>query len=66
MSEANADDLVTARAKLVEDRRAGAKMIAGPYKRGQTEHALRRIVELETVIHAIDRALEDERRRGSI
>jgi hypothetical protein len=41
-------------------------MIAGPYKRGQTEHVLRRIVELQTVIHAIDRALEDERRRGSI
>jgi hypothetical protein len=66
MSEANAEDLVNARAKLVEERRACAKTIAGPYKRGETENALQRIVELQTVIDAIDRAFEDEQRRGSI
>ena len=53
-------------AKLVEERRACAKKIAGPYKRGETEDAWQRIVELQTVIDAIDRALEDEQRRGSI
>ena len=41
-------------------------MIAGPYKRGETEDARQRIVQLQTVIDAIDRALEDEQRRGSI
>jgi len=66
MSEADAEDLVNARAKLVEERRACAKKIAGPYKRGETEDARQRIVELQTVIDAIDRALEDEQRRGSI
>jgi len=66
MSEADAEDLVNARAKLVEERRACAKKIAGPYKRGETEDARQRIVELQMVIDAIDRALEDEQRRGSI
>jgi hypothetical protein len=66
MSEANTEDLVNARAKLVEERRACAKTIAGPYKRGETEEARQRIVDLQTVIDAIDRALEDEQRRGSI
>jgi hypothetical protein len=57
--EASAEDLVNARAKLVEERRACAKKIAGPYKRGETEDARQRIVELQTIIEAIDRALED-------
>ena len=38
----------------------------GPYERGETEQARQRIVELQTVIDAIDRALDDEQRRGSI
>ncbi len=62
----NAEDLLNAREKLVEERRACAKVIAGPYRRGETEQARQRIVELQTVIDAIDRALEDEQRRGSV
>jgi hypothetical protein len=66
MSETYAEDLVTAREKLVAERRACAKTIAGPYKRGETEQARQRIVELQAIIDVIDRALEDEQRRGAI
>ena len=39
MSEEHTDDLKKARARLIEQRRAFVKVLAGPYERGKTEQA---------------------------
>ena len=49
-----------ARERLVEDRRAFAKIIAAPFEREKTVDARARFVELQATIEAIDRAIEDE------
>ena len=48
------------RERLVEDRRAFAKIIAAPFEREKTVDARARFVELQATIEAIDRAIEDE------
>jgi len=57
MSEQHATLLKKARERLVEDRRAFAKIIAA---REKTVDARARFVELQATIEAIDRAIEDE------
>jgi hypothetical protein len=59
MSEQHATLLKKARERLVEDRRAFAKIIAAP-EREKTVDARVRFVELQATIEAIDRAIEDE------
>ena len=59
MSEQHAT-LLKARERLVEDRRAFAKIIAAPFEREKTVDARARFVELQATIEAIDRAIEDE------
>src|SRR5262245_3339864 len=61
MSEQYATLLKKARERLVEDRRAFAKIIAAPFEREKTVDARARFVELQATIEAIDRAIEDER-----
>ena len=39
MSEEHTDNLKKARARLIEQRRAFVKVLAGPYERGKTEQA---------------------------
>jgi hypothetical protein len=41
MSEERTDNLKKARARLIEQRRAFVKVLAGPYERGKTEQAVR-------------------------
>jgi len=60
MSEQHATLLKKARERLVEDRRAFAKIIAAPFEREKTVDARARFVELQATIEATDRAIEDE------
>jgi hypothetical protein len=60
MSEEHIDDLKKARAQLIEQRRAFAKVLAGPYDRGKTEQARERFLDIQAAIEAMDRAIDDE------
>jgi hypothetical protein len=60
MSQEHTDDLKKARAQLIEQRRAFAKVLAGPYDRGKTEQARERLLEIQVAIEAMDRAIDDE------
>jgi hypothetical protein len=76
MSQEHIDDLKKSRAQLIEQRRALAKVLAGPYDRGKTEQAHEsahesaherahesaheRFLELQVAIEAIGRAIDDE------
>jgi hypothetical protein len=60
MSEEHIDDLKKARETLVDLRRQWAKALVGGYKRGDTETAIKGIVEVQQAIDAVDRALEEE------
>ena len=54
-------------ARLIEQRRAFVKVLAGPYERGKTEQARERFLEMQTTIEAMNRAIEDEERsQGSV
>jgi hypothetical protein len=50
MSEEHTDNLKKARARLIEQRRAFVKVLAGPYERGKTEQARERFLEMQTAI----------------
>jgi hypothetical protein len=56
MSEEHTDNLKKARARLIEQRRAFVKVLAGPYERGKTEQAREKFLEMQTVIEAMNRA----------
>ena len=60
MSEEHTDNLKKARARLIEQRRAFVKVLAGPYDRGKTEQAREKFLEIQAAIEAMDRAIEDE------
>ena len=63
MSEQHATLLKTARERLVEDRRAFAKIIAAPFEREKTRDAREKFIDIQAAIEAVDRAIEDEDRR---
>jgi hypothetical protein len=65
MSEEHTDNLKKAQAKLIEQRRAFVKVLAGPYERGKTEQAREKFLEMQTAIEAMNRAIEDEERSQS-
>jgi len=56
MSEEHTDNLKKARARLIEQRRAFVKVLAGPYERGKTEQARERFLDMQTAIEAMNRA----------
>jgi hypothetical protein len=60
MSEEHTKILEKARAQLIEQRRAFAKVLAGPYQRGESEEAREKFVEIQAAIDALDDAIEDE------
>jgi hypothetical protein len=60
VSEEHSDNLKKARTQLIEQRRAFAKVLAGPYDRGKTEQALEKFLEIQAAIEAMDRAIEGE------
>ncbi|HXB78290.1 MAG TPA: hypothetical protein VNX23_12965 [Bradyrhizobium sp.] len=53
------DDLMNARKVLAEMRHNWAKAIAAGYKRGETETAIKNLIEVQQAIEAIDRAIEE-------
>ena len=54
--------LTAARERMVEDRDAFAKVLAGPPDRDRSERARAKFIELQTLIEAIERAIDAERR----
>jgi hypothetical protein len=53
--------LTTARERMIEDRDQFAKTLAGPPDRDRSERARSKFLELQTLIEAIERAIESER-----
>ena len=53
--------LTGARERMIEDRDAFAKVLAGPPDRDRSERARAKFVELQTLIEAIEQAIESER-----
>ena len=56
--------LTAARERMIEDRDAFAKVLAGPTDRERSERARAKFVELQVLIDAIERAMEAEHRRA--
>jgi hypothetical protein len=54
--------LIEARAQSVKERREVAQSLAQAYKRGKSENMQEVFIKLQSVIEAIDRAIEDERK----
>ncbi len=52
--------LATARDRMIEDRDQFAKILAGPPDRDKSERARAKFLELQTLIEAIERAIESE------
>ncbi|MET0222550.1 MAG: hypothetical protein ABW213_18020 [Tardiphaga sp.] len=52
--------LEAARARMVEDRDAHAKVLAAPFNRDNAERARSKFVEIQNVIDAIDAAIKGE------
>jgi hypothetical protein len=62
MADDNIEDLTNARSVLTEVRHNWAKAIAAGYKRGETETAIKALIEVQQAIDVIDHAsaeLED-------
>lgn len=60
MSE-RTDLLEKARARMVEDRDAFAKVLAAPFDRDKAERARVKFIEIQTLIDAIDRAIAGDK-----
>jgi hypothetical protein len=54
------DDLTRAREVLVDMRSNRVKAIAAGYKRGETEDAIKALLEVQQAIDVIDHAIEEE------
>ena len=54
--------LLTARGKLLEQRRKLAASLGEDYQRGHTDVRRSQFIEVQQLIEAIDRAIEDERK----
>jgi hypothetical protein len=57
MADDRMEDLTNARAVLIETRHNWAKAIAAGYKRGETETAIKSIIEVQEAIDVIDFAI---------
>jgi hypothetical protein len=51
------ETLNKARARMVEDRDAHAKVLAAPFDRDKAERARNRFIEIQVLIDALDRAI---------
>nr|WP_247832654.1 hypothetical protein [Bradyrhizobium sp. 200] len=49
-----------ARARMLEDRDAHAKVLAAPFDRDKAERARNKFIEIQTLIDALDRAIGGE------
>ena len=51
------DNLMKARARMVEERDPHAKVLAAPFDRDKAERARAKFLEMQVLIDAIDRAI---------
>lgn len=49
-----------ARARMIEDRDAHAKILAAPFDRDKAERARNKFVEIQILVDALDRAINGE------
>jgi hypothetical protein len=54
------ETLKNARARMIEDRDAHAKVLAAPFDRDKAERARTKFTEIQTLIDALDRAIKGE------
>ena len=54
------ETLNKARARMVEDRDAHAKVLAAPFDRDKAERARNKFIEIQVLIDALDRAIGGE------
>jgi hypothetical protein len=54
------ETLKTARARMIEDRDAHAKVLAAPFDRDKAERARNKFIETQTLLEALDRAIIGE------
>ena len=59
MADDDHEDLTNARTVLIKMRHNWAKAVAAGYQRGETETALKGIIEVQQGIDVIDRAIEE-------
>ena len=57
--------LKTARQRMIEDRDTHVKVLAAPFDRDKAERARNKFLETQTVIDAIERAMNSEERTSS-
>ena len=55
------ETLNKARARMLEDRDAHAKVLAAPFDRDKAERARNKFIEIQLLIDALDRAIGGER-----
>ena len=54
------ETLNKARARMIEDRDAHAKVLAAPFDRDKAERARNKFIEIQALIDALDRAISGE------
>jgi len=54
------ETLKKARARMIEDRDAHAKVLAAPFDRDKAERARNKFVEIQMLVDALDRAIGGE------
>jgi hypothetical protein len=54
------ETLKKARARMIEDRDAHAKVLAAPFDRDKAERARNKFVEIQVLVDALDRAIGGE------
>jgi hypothetical protein len=54
--------LKKARERMIEDRDAHVKVLAAPFDRDKSERARHKLIETQTVIEALERAINTEER----
>ena len=54
------ETLKKARARMIEDRDAHAKVLAAPFDRDKAERARNKFIEIQMLVEALDRAISGE------
>jgi hypothetical protein len=54
------ETLKKARARMIEDRDAHAKVLAAPFDRDKAERARNKFIEIQMLVDALDRAISGE------
>jgi hypothetical protein len=54
------ETLKKARARMIEDRDAHAKVLAAPFDRDKAERARNKFIEIQMLVDALDRAIRGE------